>query len=383
MVNENGKNKKIYNTKQLKKKEYLCKRCGYFTLIYSNFNRHNNRKTKCKRVSQNGGGNENKPQELTLQDKKKIILKSYLDQFTNELQKLQSFIKIKYLNQKFKEYQRKLREDPQLFSNKKEITDEMHNHFDLGLEMLNSILAKNTIQSELTNDDLKIEVKRIIVHVVEKAIIVAEEKDVQNGEQKVKEKISKDYPCIDKFYKEPEIYDLRTNLNTILREKTKFIETIQEKLKNSNYDSINDDILNIKKSIEKKTKFRNMSNSKKKWNIFWKRSNDPYNEFQNNYAEYLDRDNESTIKQLLFTLERIKYFNSEDISPKVITYDYNNLTKKTPNNPQKIKTIRVECTFECRKAGYQNLGYSCEKERNDCIIKKLNKPKDPKNEVKP
>ena len=252
----------------------------------------------------------------------------------------------------------------------------MHYHFDLGLEMLNSILAKDGIKSELTNDDLKFEVKRIIVHVVEKEIVIAEEKDVRNGEQKVKEKISKDYPCIDIFYKEPEIDVLRDKLNTILMDKTKFIKEIQEKLNNKEYDSIKVDLVNIKESIQKKSEDRNRSTFQKKWDILWRGRNNQY-KFQKNYAEYLIN-NESTIEQLLFTLGKIQSFNSEDIPPKDITHNYNELTKTATNNPQEIIKIRVDCTFECSKAGYQNLGYSCEKERNDCIIKKLNKPKDPK-----
>jgi hypothetical protein len=370
MVNENGKNKKQHNTKQLKKKEYLCKRCGYFTLIYSNFNRHNNRKTKCKRVSQKGGGNENKPQEPTLEEKKRIILKPHLDLFKKELQKFKSQIYLTYLTQQIREYQRKLREDPQLFSNKKEIKDEMHNHFDLGLKTLNSILAKDGIKSELTNDDLKFEVKRIIVHVVEKAIIVAEEKDVENGKQKVNEKISTDYSCIDKFYKEPEIDVLRDKLNTILMDKTKFIKEIQEKLNNEEYDSIKVDLVNIKESIQKKSEDRNRSTFQKKWDILWRRRNNPY-KLQKNYTEYLIN-NESTIKQLLYTLGKIQYFNSKDISSNIINNEFKLMTtKKTNQNPQTIIKIRVDCTFKCHKAGYQNLGYSCEKERNDCIIKKI------------
>ena len=373
MVNENGNDKKQRNTKQLKKKEYLCKRCGYSTLIFSNFKRHNNRKTKCKRVSQKGG-------EPTPEQKKNTILNSFLKLFKKELQKFKSQIKIKYLIQQIREYQRKLRQDPELFKNKKDITDEMNNHFDLGLEMLNSILAKKTIQSELTNDDLKFEVKRIIVHVVEKEIVIAKEKDVQNGEQKVKEKISKDYPHINILYKEPKIDDLRDELNKILKEKTKFIKEIQKKLNNEEYDSIKDDLENIKESIQKKSEDRNRSTFKKRWDLIWNRSKDQYNKFQKNYAEYL-RNNESIIKQLLYTLGEIQYFNSKDISPKVITNYYNKLTDTTTNNPQKIIQIRVDCTFECRKAGYQNLSYSCEKQQNECFIKKLNEPKDPKEPI--
>lgn len=378
MVNENGNNKKQHNTKQLKKKEYFCKRCGYSTLIYSNFKRHINRKTKCKRVSQKGGGNE-----LTLEDKRQAILKPYLKQFTNDLQKFQGDIKIIYLNKQIREYQRKLREDPKLFLNKKEIRDEMNNHFDLGLKMLNSILEKKTIQSELTNDDLKFEVKRIIVHLVEKEIVVAKEKDVQNGEQKVKEKISKNYLYINKLYNQPEIDDLRNELNEILMDKTKFIETIQDKLNKEEYVSINDDLENIKESIQEKSEDRNRSTFKTKWNIFWKRSNDQYNKFQNDYAEYLDRDNESTIKSLLFTLQKIKYFNSEDVPPKIINSEFMSMNKQKTNNSQITIPIRVECTFNCRKAGYRNLSYSCEKQQEGCFIKKLNKPKDPKTGVKP
>ncbi len=379
MVNENSNNKKQHNTKQLKKKEYFCKRCGYYTLIYSNFKRHINRKTKCKRVSQKGGGGI----ELTLEDKRQAILKPYLKQFTNDLKKFQGDIKIIYLNKQIREYQRKLREDPKLFLNKKEITDEM-NHFDLGLKMLNSILAKKNIQSELTNDDLEIEVKRIIVHVVEKEIVVAKEKDVQNGEKKVKEKISKDYLCINKLYNQPESDVLRDELNKILMDKTKIIETILNNIKRKEYDSIGKDLKNIQNSIKIKYEFSKMRKRQLIWHGFM--NTDKYKAFnknKKNYAEYSDRDNESTIEQLLFTLENIKYFNSEDVPQEVISYNYNRLTKKTTNNSQITIPIRVECTFNCRKAGYKNLSYSCEKQQEGCFIKKLNKPKDPKTGVKP
>jgi hypothetical protein len=376
MVNENGNNKKQHNTKQLKKKEYFCKRCGYSTLIYSNFKRHINRKTKCKRVSQKGGGNE-----LTLEDKRQAILKPYLKQFTNDLQKFQGDIKIIYLNKQIREYQRKLREDPKLFLNKKEIRDEMNNHFDLGLKMLNSILEKKTIQSELTNDDLKFEVKRIIVHLVEKEIVVTKEKDVQNGEQKVKEKISKDYPCIDKFYKEPEIDVLRDKLNTILTEKTEFIERIRNNIKEKSYDSIRNDLINIRNSIKLNSEFRDMRRSQKILHAI--RKTVKYKAFQKNYAEYLDRDNETTINQLLFTLEQIQQFEQEDVPPKIINSEFMSMNKQKTNNSQITIPIRVECTFNCRKAGYRNLSYSCEKQQEGCFIKKLNKPKDPKTGVKP
>ena len=159
-----------------------------------------------------------------------------------------------------------------------------------------------------------------------------------------------------------------------MKEKTEIIERIQSKLNNKEYVSIKDDLENIKKSIQKKSEDRNRSTFQKRWHIFWIGSNDQY-KFQNNYAEYLDRDNESTIEQLLHTLGKIQYFNSEDI----INIEFKSMTTKQKNqNPQKIIKIRVDCTFKCSKAGYQNLSYSCEKQQNECFIKKLNEPKDPK-----